>query len=52
MPKVTESELISGVFVVEPDRFGDDRGFFVETYRRSWFPGGREMVQGNRADRR
>lgn len=52
MPKVTESELIAGVYVVEPDRFGDDRGFFVETYRRSWFPGGREMVQSNRADRR
>lgn len=52
MPKVTESELIAGVYVVEPDKFGDDRGFFVETYRRSWFPGGREMVQGNRADRR
>jgi dTDP-4-dehydrorhamnose 3,5-epimerase len=52
MPKVTESELISGVYVVEPDKFGDERGFFVETYRRSWFPGGREMVQANRADRR
>jgi dTDP-4-dehydrorhamnose 3,5-epimerase len=51
MPKVTESKLISGVWVVEPDVHGDERGQFVETYRRSWFPEGREMVQGNRADR-
>jgi len=37
--------------VVDPKVFGDDRGFFVETYRRSWFPQGREMLQANRADR-
>jgi dTDP-4-dehydrorhamnose 3,5-epimerase len=24
---------------------------FIETYRREWFPNGREMVQGNRANR-
>jgi len=52
MPKVTESDVIDGVYVVEPTIFGDDRGFFVETYRRQWFPQGREMVQANRADRR
>jgi dTDP-4-dehydrorhamnose 3,5-epimerase len=52
MPKVTGSSLISGVWVVEPDVHGDDRGRFIETYRRSWFPEGREMLQGNRADRR
>ena len=52
MPKVTESDVISGVQVVEPTIFGDDRGFFVETYRRQWFPQGREMVQANRADRK
>ena len=51
MTKVTESELIAGVYVVEPQVFGDERGFFVETYRRQWFPQGREMVQSNRADR-
>src|SRR3954464_8677650 len=51
MPTVTESDVISGVYVVDPDVHGDDRGRFVETYRRSWFPQGREMVQGNRADR-
>ena len=52
MPKVTASEQISGVWVVEPDIHGDERGRFIETYRRSWFPDSRPMVQGNRADRR
>jgi dTDP-4-dehydrorhamnose 3,5-epimerase len=48
---VRESPEIAGVFVVEPDVHGDERGIFVETYRREWFPQGREMVQGNRGDR-
>src|SRR5437879_235618 len=34
-----------------PHLHGDDRGVFVETYRREWLPQGREMVQANRADR-
>jgi dTDP-4-dehydrorhamnose 3,5-epimerase len=51
MPKITESDVIAGVFVVEPDPHGDQRGRFIETYRRSWFPAGREMVQGNRSDK-
>ncbi len=51
MATVTPSEVIAGVFVVEPDVHGDERGIFVETYRRAWFPSGREMIQGNRADR-
>jgi dTDP-4-dehydrorhamnose 3,5-epimerase len=51
MPVVTESDAITGVYVVEPDRHGDERGLFVETYRREWFPQGREMIQANRADR-
>jgi dTDP-4-dehydrorhamnose 3,5-epimerase len=51
MADVTESEVIRGVYHVEPDVHGDDRGIFVETYRRQWFPQGREMIQGNRADR-
>lgn len=52
MAEVEASEVIDGVYVVVPQVFGDDRGFFVETYRREWFPQGREMVQGNRGDRR
>ena len=51
MATVTPSELIDGVHVVEPKVFGDDRGYFVETYRREWFPGGREMIQANRGNR-
>src|SRR3977135_3659170 len=51
MAKVTESDVIAGVYVVDPDVHGDERGTFVETYRREWFPNGREMIQGNRGDR-
>ena len=51
MPKVEASTLIADVMIVIPDVYGDSRGRFIETYRRSWFPLGREMVQGNRSDR-
>jgi dTDP-4-dehydrorhamnose 3,5-epimerase len=52
MAKLIESNEIAGVIVVEPDVHGDQRGRFVETYRREWFGmTGREMVQGNRAVR-
>lgn len=52
MANVSESEQIVGVCLVDPEVYPDDRGTFVETYRRDWFPSGLEMVQGNRADRR
>jgi dTDP-4-dehydrorhamnose 3,5-epimerase len=42
---------IDGVVVITPTVHGDERGLFVETYRREWFPEGREMVQGNRSDK-
>ena len=45
------SKVIEGVVIVTPQSHGDERGRFVETYRRSWFPHGREMVQGNRSDK-
>lgn len=51
MPTVVACDAIDGVVLVEPDVHGDSRGVFVETYRRQWFPLGREMVQGNRVDR-
>jgi dTDP-4-dehydrorhamnose 3,5-epimerase len=51
MTAVEESTEIQGVRVVTPAVHGDERGCFVETYRRQWFPEGREMIQGNRADR-
>jgi dTDP-4-dehydrorhamnose 3,5-epimerase len=52
MAQIIPSDVIEGVVVVEPDVHGDERGIFIETYRRQWFPGGREMIQGNRGDRR
>ncbi len=49
--RITPSETIAEVWTVDPEGHGDDRGRFYETYRRSWFPLGREMVQGNRSDK-
>ena len=49
--RVIESDQISGVWVVTPLIHGDDRGRFVETYRREWIPGAREMIQTNRSDK-
>jgi dTDP-4-dehydrorhamnose 3,5-epimerase len=51
MPKITPSTVVEGVVVIEPEIHGDQRGLFIETYRREWFPHGREMLQGNRANR-
>ncbi|MEC9270789.1 MAG: dTDP-4-dehydrorhamnose 3,5-epimerase [Actinomycetota bacterium] len=52
MAQVVPSENIEGVYVVTPEVHGDERGFFVETYRREWIPNGsREMIQANRGDR-
>ena len=51
MAEFEESPVIAGVVVVTPSVHGDERGVFVETYRRAWFPTGREMVQGNRSDK-
>jgi len=50
--EVSPCEAISGVFIVAPDVHGDERGLFVETYRREWIPGAQEMIQANRGDRR
>ena len=51
MPTVRASDRIAGVYHVEPSIHGDQRGLFIETYRREWIPGAREMVQANRANR-
>lgn len=51
MAEIQESKLIHDVLHVAPEIHIDDRGKFVETYRRSWFPLGREMVQANRSDK-
>lgn len=49
--EITHSDTIAGVCFVVPQMHGDERGFFIETYRREWFPQGREMIQANRGDR-
>jgi dTDP-4-dehydrorhamnose 3,5-epimerase len=49
--EIVESKIIRDVIHVAPVVHGDERGRFVETYRRSWFPLGREMVQANRSDK-
>ena len=41
MAVITESTVIKDVQIVEPAMFKDERGFFIETYRRQWFPLGR-----------
>jgi dTDP-4-dehydrorhamnose 3,5-epimerase len=51
MPELIPSSIVDDVVLVRPDVHGDQRGRFVETYRRSWFPDGREMVQGNRSEK-
>ena len=50
-PEIVPSDVIVGVVLVRPVSHGDARGRFVESYRRSWFKDGREMVQANRSDK-
>lgn len=50
VPTFTRS-AIDDVLIVVPEAHGDERGRFVETYRRQWLPLGREMVQGNRSEK-
>jgi len=50
-PPAQHDVSIADVVLLQPPAFGDDRGRFVETYRREWFPLGREMVQANRSEK-
>ena len=44
-----EQELaLPGVKVLTPDVFGDDRGYFFESFRASWLPG-YDFVQDNQS---
>jgi dTDP-4-dehydrorhamnose 3,5-epimerase len=43
---------LAGLVAVEPDVYADERGFFVETYRRAWHeqagvPAAEEFIQDN-----
>ncbi|MEX6429052.1 MAG: dTDP-4-dehydrorhamnose 3,5-epimerase family protein [Ferrimicrobium sp.] len=51
MVEQTTSGVLQDVIVIHPEAHIDSRGRFQETYRRSWFPLGREMVQGSRSDK-
>ncbi len=51
MPNIVESELIKGVYILEPSVFGDDRGRFLESFRKEWFPQRSwDIVQCNRSE--
>jgi dTDP-4-dehydrorhamnose 3,5-epimerase len=41
------SERIAGVYTVPLRSFSDSRGYFFESFRRSWIPGVPDMVPGN-----
>jgi dTDP-4-dehydrorhamnose 3,5-epimerase len=45
-------KTIDGVYIVSLQSITDERGRFVETFRREWIPGCNEMVQANRSDSR
>jgi dTDP-4-dehydrorhamnose 3,5-epimerase len=51
MTPAQPSPHIEGVYTVTPRVFGDERGRFMETFRREWFPWVNwEYIQGNRSD--
>ena len=52
MAVMIEPAEIAGVVIAVPEVHDDDRGSFVETWRREWFVEPVDMVQQNRADRR
>jgi dTDP-4-dehydrorhamnose 3,5-epimerase len=51
MAETVAHDLIQDVVIIHPEVHEDARGGFQETYRRSWFPLGHEMVQGSRSDK-
>lgn len=53
MSEIQESPIIKDVQIVHLKSFGDDRGRFMETFRKEWFPQRSwEIVQTNRSDSR
>ncbi|MCA9960006.1 MAG: dTDP-4-dehydrorhamnose 3,5-epimerase family protein, partial [Anaerolineales bacterium] len=51
MTVIEESTLISGVYVARLRGFGDERGRFMETFRKEWFPQRSwDIIQTNRSD--
>lgn len=52
MSEIVPSGRIQGVAFARLSDYPDARGRVLETFRRSWVPGAREMVQANRSDSR
>lgn len=53
MAEVEAAGAVSGVLLVRPAVWGDERGRFLESFRQEWLPpSAPSMVQGNRVDRR
>ncbi len=53
MTQIEESPVISGVYVAHLRPFADERGRFMETFRKEWFPQRSwEKMQSNRSDSR
>ncbi len=51
MTEIMPSDQIAGVKFTQVRAFGDDRGRFMETFRKEWFPERSwEIVQANRSD--
>ncbi len=51
MPEIHKSTLIKGVQIVTLKAFTDERGRFIETFRKEWFPQRTwERIQTNRSD--
>ena len=51
MTEIVESNVIAGVKFARLAAHGDERGRFLETFRKSWFPERSwEIVQTNRSD--
>jgi len=51
MPQIEESNLIKDVQIVTLKPFGDERGRFMETFRKAWFPQRSwDIIQTNRSD--
>lgn len=51
MTEIVESEIIAGIKFARLRAYADERGRFVETFRKGWFPERTwEIVQTNRSD--
>lgn len=51
MPTIQESKTISGVMIAQLKAFADERGRFLETFRKEWFPQRSwDIIQTNRSD--